>query len=154
MNDNYKITKDQIDAAIEKMCVEGYESPIELFIKREIKRHEKFVENAVMIEIEKLDVHVDKKELERALIYDRRQYEIGYRNGLRAAKKFGRWQRRLVNRYGYAETDFVCSECEKEFDGVFVRVLVEQDGFSFCPNCGAQMLQITESKPVAEGVKQ
>lgn len=154
MNDNYKITKEQIDAAIQQMRVEGYESPIEIFIKQEIKKHKKFFENAVMTELEKLDVHVDKKELERALIYDRQQYEIGYRNGLRAAKKFGCWQRRLVNRYGYAETDFVCSACEKEFDGVFVRALVDQDEFSFCPNCGAQMLQITEAKPVAEGVKQ
>lgn len=154
MNDNLKVSKESIDAAVQKMPVDGYESPIELFIKQEINRRKKFVENAVMTEIEKLGVHVDKKELERALIYDRQQYEIGYRNGLRAAKKFGCWQRRLVNRYGYAEEDFVCSACEKEFDGVFVRALVDQDEFSFCPNCGAQMLPITEPKPVAEGVKQ
>lgn len=142
----YKISKESIDAAIAKMHVEGYESPIDVLINHETDAFAQFIEGAVMKSVIQADVHVDKDELIRALDFDRHQYELGFRKGLRSAIRFGRWQRRLVNRYGYAEEDFVCSACEKEFDCVFVRALVDQDEFSFCPNCGAQMLENEEAE--------
>lgn len=142
----YKVSKESIDAAIAKMHVEGYKSPIDVLINHETDAFAQFIEGAVMKSVIQADVHVDKDEMIRALKYDRQQYEIGYRNGLRAAKKFGHWQRRLVNRYGYPETVIVCSECKKEFDVVFVRALVDQDEFPSCPKCGAQMLENVEAE--------
>lgn len=142
----YKISKESIDAAIAKMPVEGYKSPIELIMEQTSNAFKKETERAILEVCADVGVRVDRDELIRALGYDRQQYEIGFRNGLRAVKKFGHWRRRLVNRYGYPETVIVCSECEKEFAVVFVRALVDQDEFPSCPKCGAQMLENEEAE--------
>lgn len=60
-----------------------YESPIKLFQTMEVHsglfdaEKDKLIYNAV----QGVGVDVDKKELEKALIYDRQQYEKGYREG-------------------------------------------------------------------------
>ena len=67
-------------------ALEGYESPIaETFeqIANEIREHQ---ENAVVATIsERLAVDIDKKELEKALAYDRDQYSKGFRAGYERA---------------------------------------------------------------------
>lgn len=59
-----------------------YISPIKVFTQTAIKEAENYVHKAVL----SLDIQVDKKELIKALEYDRKQYEKGYEAGYAAAK--------------------------------------------------------------------
>lgn len=145
MNGNYKIPEEQIYRALQELCVDGYESPIDVIIKHETAAFNVFIEEAVMKEVIKADVHVDKEELKKALIYDRKQYDTGFRNGWRAAKKFGYWAQSYDgNGDRFTYTCSICGEWEKDN---FTK------HYRFCPHCGAQMLHFTEPKPVAEEEK-
>lgn len=67
-----------------------YESPIEVFQqtfnKMETRREDNVVK-AVLTEVHRVGVNVDKEELEKALRYDRDQYNKGYED---AKRKFSR----------------------------------------------------------------
>lgn len=147
MNDIYKISKESIDAAVQKMRVEGYESPIELFIQQRTEdsrllEEKAFTENAVMTAVIECEVKVDRDELIRALNYDRKQYEVGYRSGLRAARRWGYWKQSYDgngDRFTYT-----CSVCGEQERDNFTK------HYQFCPYCGAQMLPVMEAKPFTE----
>lgn len=100
-----------------------YQSPISL-IQKDV---ESKIDDAVIKTIQKFGVEVDREELIRAMMYDRKQYEKGYRDGLSDAVKHGKWE--LVDeaepmRYG-------CSECKK--------LSYTQD--NYCSYCGAAMVK-------------
>lgn len=73
---NYDFT-----AIDEILNAKTYESPIQAICEQ--TRFD--FENNVLQAIYKYDVHVNKDELEKALKYDRNQYDIGYKDGVRAA---------------------------------------------------------------------
>ena len=52
---------------------------------------EQSFEDAVFKAIQKVEIEVDREELIKALQYDRNQYEKGYADGLKDAKKTGKW---------------------------------------------------------------
>lgn len=55
----------------------NYKSPINVFLTDMELQYE----NEIMTAVQKLHIEVDKKELLKALKYDRNQYEIGFRDG-------------------------------------------------------------------------
>ena len=55
----------------------SYESPIEVFIKKQREEYE----DGILWSIYNQGVIIDKDELIKALQYDRGQYEIGYKEG-------------------------------------------------------------------------
>lgn len=60
----------------------AYESPITI-MENEAKRIVKETENGIVAEISKqYGVEVDKEELTKALLYDRQQYDKGYKDAL------------------------------------------------------------------------
>ena len=60
-----------------------YESPIEMIIRdREIE-----IEGAIVKAVWEQDIHVDKEELEKALLYDRKQYVKGYEDGVKGLEE-------------------------------------------------------------------
>lgn len=118
--DGFKISKESVDKifpredsplkdiSIEKIDFKnidllGYESPIKTLIERvnsQIKWEE---QNAVLEELRRIGVEVDKAELIKALRYDRGQYEEGYRRGYSAGVNTDKWisvEDRLPERNG------------------------------------------------------
>ena len=65
-----------------------YESPVTLQIRKIAEQIEEQRENQITATIaEQMGVYIDKKELARALAYDRDQYRRGYEDGWRARSK-------------------------------------------------------------------
>ena len=60
-----------------------YDSPIEIFARNVSVE----VENQVMKAVGKVGIHVNKEELLKALNYDRKQYDKGYRDAMHKAKQ-------------------------------------------------------------------
>lgn len=66
--------------------LEGYESPISLYIQQIANKIEERRENEVISTIsERLGVEINKDELAKALTYDRNQYSEGFRAGYERA---------------------------------------------------------------------
>lgn len=62
--------------------LEGYESPVTLYIEQIATEIEQRRENEIIAQIsERMGVDIDKRELTRALSYERDQYSLGYRAG-------------------------------------------------------------------------
>lgn len=62
--------------------LEGYESPVTLYFEQIASEIEQRRENEIVAKIsERMGVDIDKRELERALSYERDQYSRGYRAG-------------------------------------------------------------------------
>lgn len=83
----------------------NYESPIEVYIHEQWRQHkqkvEDIIEDNVFREVLSIGVDVDKKELLKALMYDRNQYGEGYAAGVRAAApKWISVEERLPERHG------------------------------------------------------
>lgn len=128
------ITKEQIEAAVAKMPVEGYKSPIEIVTDQAIDFFEQKGEGAVLEACASVGVHVDRDQLVKALNGDRDQYERGYRRGLRVARIWGSWEiKHDGDRFVYT-----CSVC-----GAYERPLFRKR-WRFCPYCGAQLLGAEE----------
>ena len=91
MDNNIHINPESIEKfkAIKDIPIpEGYESPIEVYIRHVSEEITESRENAIMAQItEQIGVNVDKDELARALNYDRNQYNEGYRKGYFAAQE-------------------------------------------------------------------
>lgn len=64
-----------------------YESPIEMTVGDLQTQIVREGENEVVKAIQKIDIHVNREELIRALEYDRRQYEKGFEDGY----AYSRW---------------------------------------------------------------
>lgn len=102
----------------------SYESPIEL-IAHEVQT--KIEHDAVKV-VQSYGFNVDKKELEKALKYDRNQYEKGYADARKIYESpHGKWIPNGNSKYiNYGRH---CSLCGRDVE------------FSenFCPKCGADM---------------
>lgn len=60
-----------------------YKSPIEIIYGQMQTQ----IEGDILKAVQKVDIHVDKEELIRALQYDREQYDKGYADGYMAGKQ-------------------------------------------------------------------
>ena len=60
-----------------------YESPISLLVSDMEHQIRDEQERCILEAVQRVGVTVDREELEKALAYDRRQYENGYRAALR-----------------------------------------------------------------------
>lgn len=60
-----------------------YESPIEIIISDVMNEIERKQDEQIIRAVKKVDIDVNEKELRKALIYDRQQYNKGYRDGIR-----------------------------------------------------------------------
>ena len=94
-----------------------YESPISTHIQRTVRELSFQLDKAVLKEVLKCNICVDRNELIKALKYDREQYEKGYADGR-------------------ADADFVvrCKDCEA-WDRRWVPTGAEA-GEHFCPIIG------------------
>ncbi len=100
-----------------------YESPITVIAREAQHRFEDDIWKAVL----KCDIFVDKQELERALAYDRGQFEAGFAEGQKA--KHAKWE---ITRCGLRFYKvYTCSRCGYK--------RVSSDAPRFCENCGAEM---------------
>ena len=62
--------------------LEGYESPVTLYISQIAAEIEQRRENEIIAQTsERMGIDIDKRELMRALNYERNQYSLGYRAG-------------------------------------------------------------------------
>ena len=84
---DYKISKESVDRVFSepKIDVLGYEPPINIFVGNMVTN----LENKVVEVVRGYDISVDKAELEKALRYDRDQYNKGYINGYKDARTCG-----------------------------------------------------------------
>ena len=64
-----------------------YESPIELITSNIMTEIKEFQEEQIYKAIQNVGVNVDKDELKKALLYDRRQYQKGYEDGIKEGMK-------------------------------------------------------------------
>lgn len=86
---DFKITKESVDKLFpkENINILDYKPPIEIFLGQ--MRMEQ--ENGIVKAIQQQGVNVDKDELNKALAYDRDQYEKGYVNGYYAGLTADKW---------------------------------------------------------------
>ncbi len=101
-----------------------YESPIKILMQEMQIQREEQISEAVLSSCTKIGVDVDKKELLKALSYDRGQYEKGYKdakNEIVYCKDCKHYElltvcnKHICNKYGgfVAENDY-CSRAENE----------------------------------------
>ena len=107
--------------------LEGYQSPIEIIYDKLTADFNTQLENNILTAVQNYGINVDRDELIKALNYDRRQYEAGYRTAmLRYKAPKGEWLLKefdpFLKEYGQ------CSNCLQR----------ERVG-NFCRNCGADM---------------
>lgn len=122
---------------------EGYESPVDVYIRHVAEEIEEQREGAITAQIcEQIGVNVDKDELVRALNYDRNQFNEGYRKGYFAAMErkndttaldrvidIMQRERKCVLRQDTVECDCDCANCElvlpkEEVNAAYDYVLV------------------------------
>ena len=76
-SDNAKRLVDAYKRMSESPIISGYNSPIESIVTQLQTTYD----NEVLRAVQSVGINVDKDELIKALDYDRKQYEQGYRNG-------------------------------------------------------------------------
>lgn len=115
-----------------------YKSPISVQ-QQFINDIEKETENAIMCRVRRvLGIDIDEKELLAALRYERRQYDNGYRDGLRAANRHGYWI--VSNKSEWSQ----CSVCKRHF----LYVWDYDNADTYCRHCGAKMdepMEVTDN---------
>ena len=112
--------------------IEPDDTTINSFIETAAKRIARDFDGMIYSRVLAVGVDVSKEELEKALRYDRGQYEKGYADGLKNANiVHGRWVRDPVT--GFT----VCSYCGMPPPGdAELECFYESD---YCPKCGALM---------------
>ena len=89
-----------------------WESPISVITEQIAEDMQKQKDAAIMKCVESCGISVDKEELVKALAYDRRQYELGLKNGeMRAYEQIINL---LIDRLGddsFKELVYACVEC-------------------------------------------
>lgn len=108
------------------------ENPINSLIEKTASECAKQTDEMIYRAVLDVGVNVNKEELEKALRYDRGQYEKGYADGLKNADiVHGYWDKDCVT--GYT----VCSNCRMPPPGdAELEAFYESD---YCPHCGAMM---------------
>lgn len=83
---------------------------------------------------------INKEELEKALNYDRGQYEKGYADAKRKyARPTGEWVE-TEEPCGWSDlTCYECSICKHSWALGDLSIEDVKEDFKFCPNCGAKM---------------
>lgn len=108
-----------------------YDPPIQVHIQSEVghiaDEMKQAQENAVLATV-KLYVDVDKEELEKALRYDREQYEKGFADGVASRKE----PMRVLYKCGIGA---VCPRCDGELYPLVNRKRIEEKT-PFCKHCG------------------
>lgn len=120
-------------------CLEGYESPITMFVHNNTTKILEEREDAIVARIsEEIGLDIDKEELIKALKYDRNQYSKGYDEGYRRARAMferpqGEWKETgyETGALGITYRQTQCSNCGWEH--------ALPMWWNFCPNCGASM---------------
>lgn len=64
-----------------------YKPPIDLIYREMETQLRDEVDNKIFTTVQNVGIHVDKKELIKALAYDREQYIQGYKDGYEEAKR-------------------------------------------------------------------
>jgi hypothetical protein len=100
----------------------SYKSPIKLITDYEYKIKEELEENVIKA-VCSYSINIDKDELCKLLLNERKQYEKGYADGKIDAVKHGHW-------IWMGEYDRECSCC---------LGIVDVINYRYCPNCGAKM---------------
>ena len=112
-----------------------YRSPIYLhyeeptFVERITQDCDKMITNAVIQAVQKVGIDVDRRELLKALQYDRGQYEEGYQAArMKFERPKGEWKN--YSDEGYVECPFCESAtcCDNNIDDLH-----------YCFSCGADM---------------
>ena len=75
----------------------SYESPIMFITEQMTTELQKQTENNLYNIIQKYNISVDREELIKALKYDREQYELGFKDGLREADKWIKVEDKMPN---------------------------------------------------------
>lgn len=106
-----------------------YESPVEVLIQDVKMQVKESVDEQVYQAVVNVGVNVDKKELLRALAYDREQYAKGYAEGLEDAVKHGQWTH-------LGGDEWCCTECGNvtTTEGSW-----EKPTKKYCDECGTKM---------------
>lgn len=100
-----------------------YKPPIEIVMKEVFQKMNEDFENSVLKAVQKVGINVDKEELLKALIYDRRQYDKGYEDAMNEIKhpqplKFEDFKRNMYvwdNEYkAIGKVDEVLTNCNCE----------------------------------------
>lgn len=104
----------------------SYESPIKVITEKITFQ----MEDNIVKAVQKYDISVNKTELHKALMYDRRQYTQGFEDGKKYAEaesiRHGHWIRNDNGTYS-------CSECHSWIPN-------EQHHYArYCIFCGARM---------------
>ncbi len=117
---------------ISPMSLTMTENPINSLIEKTASECAKQTDDMIYRAVLDVGVNVDKEELEKALRYDRGQYEKGYTDGLKNADiVHAYWDRDSVT--GIT----VCSNCRTSPPGdAELEEFYESD---YCPKCGALM---------------
>lgn len=126
-----------------------YESPIKIYAlsaEELATERDNFLKDAIMESVEKFMIQVDPDELQKALAYDREQYELGYRQGKIDATRENTETEIAIHAKWVNETRFdangqpynltVCSSCGFMMNN---EVFFEPWTFKRCPDCGAKM---------------
>ena len=109
-----------------------YKSPIELRATEITKQIVTEQEDAIFKTVLSYVSNVDKKELLRALQYDRNQYEKGYADGRSDAAAHGAWHK-YTDYFTNRQTGWICTNCSA------VTNDISNGDTPFCPHCGAMM---------------
>ena len=118
--------------------LEGYQSPIEIIYDKLTADFNIQLEKNVMSAVQRYSINVDRDELIKALNYDRRQYEAGYRTAmLRYKAPRGEW---ITDDWSKI---IECNLCKGA--APICVTSGEQYKSNFCPICGADMREEVES---------
>ena len=102
----------------------SYESPIEGIVSNVQMNYE----DGIIKAVQSVGFNVNKEELAKALMYDRRQYEKGFADG---RPKKGNWIPIERGEKGYSAGDFRCSVCGSPNKCYCLT--------PYCCSCGARM---------------
>lgn len=102
----------------------SYESPIEGIVSNVQMNYE----DGIIKAVQSVGFNVNKEELAKALMYDRRQYEKGFTDG---RPKKGNWIPIERGEKGYSAGDFRCSVCGSPNKCYCLT--------PYCCSCGARM---------------
>ena len=131
----------------------SYQSPIDIICEQ--VRYE--MEDAVMKAVQDVGINVNKIELQKALMYDRKQYTQGFEDGRKSIEEDYRSMERTVNKLAKAlaeakpirhgrwviepdDTVMCCDVC----DWVFEYYGGLEEEWNYCPHCGAKMDEVVE----------